>query len=37
MTSGLITMSPTELERLALMRRIAERRATQAQVARSSA
>jgi hypothetical protein len=26
---GLVTMSPSELERLALMRRIAERRTTQ--------
>jgi hypothetical protein len=26
---GMVTMSPSELERLALMRRIAERRATQ--------
>ena len=33
MTLGLVTMNPTELERLALMRRIAERRTTQRLVA----
>jgi hypothetical protein len=33
MKTDLVTMSTTELERLALMRRIAERRTTQREVA----